>query len=161
MNCQRALVGFMVGLSLFWGLPSPPEVIEARDAPAAKLANIVSVNATGTLGAYTLSVGIRSPDLGCRQYADWWEVLGEEGALIYRRILTHSHVDEQPFVRSGGPVAIPPDQVVWVRAHMHPGGYGGTALKGSVQTGFAKGELSPQFAADLAKSPPLPQSCAF
>jgi hypothetical protein len=161
LNCKPVTICCALTLSLIWVSTSPPEVIEARDAPAAKLANIVSVNATGTLGAYTLSVGIQSPDLGCQQYADWWEVLGEEGALIYRRILTHSHVDEQPFVRSGGPVPIPPDQVIWVRAHMHPGGYGGTAFKGSVQTGFVKAELSPQFAADLAKSPPLPQSCTF
>lgn len=119
------------------------------------------MDVTGTPRSYTLSVGVKSPDQGCQQYADWWEVLTEEGKLIYRRILTHSHVDEQPFVRSGGPVAIAPDQVVWVRAHMHPGGYGGTALKGSVQTGFAKADLNPQFAVDLAKAPPLPQSCAF
>lgn len=49
---------------------------------------------------------MRSPDRDCGLYADWWEVVGEDGRLLYRRILMHSHPDEQPFTRPGGPVAI-------------------------------------------------------
>jgi hypothetical protein len=115
----------------------------------------------GDAGAYQFSVGIESPDTGCDQYADWWEVVSEDGALIYRRVLLHSHVGEQPFVRSGGPAAIEADTVVWVRAHMHPGGYGGAAFRGSVQEGFQETELSADFAADLAGEEPLPDGCAF
>ena len=66
----------------------------------------VSVDVTGEENAYTFSIGILSPDTGCDQYADWWEIVSLDGDLIYRRILAHSHVNEQPFVRSGGPVAI-------------------------------------------------------
>ena len=124
-------------------------------------ADVISVSATGTPGAYTFSVGVSSPETGCDQYADWWEVLRPDGELVYRRILLHSHVAEQPFVRSGGPVAVAADEVVWVRAHLHPGGYGGTALRGSAQGGFEVAESADGFAADLADAVPLPDGCSF
>ena len=91
-------------------------------------ADVIAVQASGSPGAYQFNVGIRSPDKGCAQYADWWEVVSTDGKLLYRRVLLHSHVDEQPFTRSGGPVPIQPDTVVWVRAHMNTGGYGGAAM---------------------------------
>jgi len=112
--------------------------------------------------SYQFSVGIHSPDKGCEQYADWWEVLSETGTLIYRRILIHSHVHEQPFIRSGGAVRIAADEVVYVRAHMHPAGYGGSVFKGSVQTGFQKVTVvGPGFAAEVEREPPQPDDCAF
>lgn len=124
-------------------------------------ADVILVQVAGKPGAYEFVVGIRSPDTGCQQYADWWEVLSEDGKLLYRRVLLHSHVDEQPFTRSGGPVPIQPDTTVWVRAHLSTTGYGGSAFKGSPKTGFAKAELLPTFASELAKQPPLPDGCAF
>ncbi len=124
-------------------------------------ADVISVQASGQPGAYQLNVGIRSSDKGCAQYADWWEVVSTDGKLLYRRVLLHSHVDEQPFTRSGGPVPIQPDTVVWVRAHMNTGGYGGAAFKGSVKAGFARAEPPANFAAGLAKLPPLPDGCDF
>jgi hypothetical protein len=93
-------------------------------------ADIVKVTVTGEPGAYRFNVTIRSDDLGCDRYADWWEVVSADGKLLYRRILAHSHVDEQPFARDGGPVPAAPDTVVWVRAHMHPDGYTGKTLRG-------------------------------
>jgi hypothetical protein len=136
----------------------PEEVIQVVDAV---VADVISVEVTGDPNAYRFSVGIASPDTGCDQYADWWEVLTQEGELIYRRILAHSHVNEQPFVRSGGPVAIEPDTVVWVRAHMHPGGYGGRVMKGTVQAGFEVVDLDTDFAPDVGSKPPQPTGCAF
>ncbi len=125
------------------------------------VADVTSVQVSGSEGAYQFSVQVSSPDMGCDQYADWWEVLTEQGELVYRRVLLHSHVGEQPFTRSGGPAAIRAGTVVWVRAHMNTGGYGGLAMKGSVQNGFEPAELSPGFAANLADQPPLPDDCAF
>ena len=125
------------------------------------LADVISVQASGSEGAYQFTVGIGSPDTGCEQYADWWEVISEDGELIYRRILLHSHISEQPFVRSGGPVSISPETVVWVRAHMNIGGYGGAAFKGSVQSGFIVADLDMDFAINLAETAPLPDGCAF
>jgi len=134
---------------------------EAERGIQLPVADVVSVEVTGAPDAYQFSVGVASPDEGCDQYADWWEVLTQDGELIYRRILAHSHVSEQPFVRSGGPVAIGPDTVVLVRAHMHPGGYGGSVFKGSVHAGFEEVELSPGLAAGIEKEPPQPTGCAF
>lgn len=99
-------------------------------------ADVIAVQASGQPGAYQLNVTVKSPDTGCKQYTDWWEVVSTDGKLLYRRVLLHSHVDEQPFTRSGGPVPIQADTVVWVRAHMNTGGYGGMAFNGSVTTGF-------------------------
>ncbi len=56
-----------------------------------RLAEIVSVDFSGVEFNYTVNVGVLSPETGCNQYADWWELVSESGELIYRRILTHSH----------------------------------------------------------------------
>jgi hypothetical protein len=130
-------------------------------APEPPLADVVSVAVRGEPGALELEVGVASLDTGCEQYADWWEVVDTDGRLLLRRVLRHSHVDEQPFRRSAGPVEIEPERTVWVRAHMHPTGYGGQAMRGSVAAGFAPATTEPGFAAELAGSPPLPEGCAF
>ena len=57
-------------------------------------ASVVSVSVSGNTNNYNFSVGVSSPDTGCNQYANWWEVITEEGTLLYRRILGHSHVSE-------------------------------------------------------------------
>lgn len=132
---------------------------ESRSVPVR--ADVVSVQVHGQPGAYEFEVGVKSHDTGCQQYADWWEVLGLDGKLIYRRVLAHSHADEQPFRRRGGPVPIAADTVVWVRAHMNTSGYGGVAYKGSPRGGFTASSPSPEFAAILATQAPLPDSCAF
>jgi len=139
----------------------PTETMKIKTAVGITQAEVVSVGVKGQPGAYNFSVEISSPDQGCDQYADWWEVITPQGELIYRRVLLHSHVDEQPFTRSGGPVPIEEHAVVLVRAHMHPGGYGNQAVQGSPGEGFEQIELSPEFAADLAEAPPLPEDCAF
>lgn len=133
----------------------------AQGAAEMPAADVVSVSADGEPKAYDFSVGVSSPDRGCDQYADWWEVLSLEGKLIYRRILLHSHVDEQPFARSGGPVPISSDDIIFVRAHMHPGGYGGAVFTGSVTNGFRESELDIAFAANVESDPPQPGDCRF
>lgn len=130
-------------------------------AASAPVADVVSVQATEQENGLRFAVGISSPDTGCDLYANWWEVLSDDGELLYRRILAHSHVDEQPFVRPGGPIAVQPDQVVWVRAHMHPTGYGGQAFKGSAAAGFEPADLPADFAAELGEQEPLPEGCRF
>ncbi len=156
---SRNLLCFIVGIFFLLGFHS--EATEDNMAKERKFADVISVKVTGKLNAYQFSVGIKSPDTGCDQYADWWEVLSEERKLLYRRILLHSHVDEQPFVRSGGPVVIKPNTVVWVRAHMNTVGYGGKVYKGSVKDGFKETECDPDFAKDVEKEPPQPDGCAF
>lgn len=133
----------------------------AKEAKLHIAADVIAVQVSGAPGAYQFDVTIQSPDTGCQQYADWWEVVSADGTLLYRRVLAHSHVNEQPFTRAGGPVPVQPDTVVWVRAHMSATGYGGVALKGSVRTGFQKAELDSTFAAELTAQLPRPEGCAF
>lgn len=148
-------------LRLVTGVMVMAAALPDAGAAAPLRASVVAVRATGGSGAYEFSVTVSSPDKGCRQYADWWEVVSGDGKLLYRRVLLHSHVDEQPFERSGAPVPVKADTVVWVRAHMHPGGYGGVAFKGSVQSGFRQADPAAGFGAELEKQVPLPDSCAF
>jgi hypothetical protein len=136
------------------------KIIE-QDEPKEVVADVVSVEVTGENSEYQFIIGIKSPDLGCDQYADWWEVLSEDGRLIYRRVLAHSHVNEQPFVRSGGPVAITRDTIVIIRAHMNTTGYGGKSMKGSISGGFSKINLDPGFASEVEDQDPQPGDCAF
>jgi len=126
-----------------------------------QFADVRSVRVSGEPGTYQFAVEIASPDTGCEQFADWWEVVSEDGQLLYRRILLHSHVDEQPFIRSGGPVDIAADAVVYVRAHMNTSGYGGTVVQGTVQDGFKPVEVETGFGSDLERIPPQPEDCAF
>ncbi len=124
-------------------------------------ADALKVNVTGKAENYTFSVTLESPDTGCDQYANWWEVITPGGDLVYRRILGHSHVNEQPFTRSGGPVHISGDQEVIIRAHMNNTGYGGKALRGSVKAGFKPVALEKDFARNLETEEPQPSGCAF
>lgn len=123
-------------------------------------ADVVGVRAVPMDGGYRFRVSVRSDDRDCGQYADWWEVVGADGALLYRRILEHSHADEQPFEREGGPVAVAAETRVWVRAHLHPSGYAGTAFFGSVAEGFRAADPGGALPGGLATQPPLPAGCA-
>jgi hypothetical protein len=136
------------------------QVRPAEEAPV--LADVVDVRSSGSAGALTVSVTVRSPDTGCDRYADWWEIVTADGQLVHRRILNHSHVDEQPFTRSSeGPVDLDLDEPVVVRAHLHPDGYGGIQFRGTFADGLASDGADATFAADLEGSQPLPDDCWF
>ena len=125
---------------------------------------VQDVKVSGSENAYNFSVTLKSPDTGCEQYANWWEVISADGnTLFYRRILGHSHVAEQPFTRSGGAVEVAADTEVIIRAHMHPLGYGKglIAMKGSVANGFVVVDLIADFAANIEDAAPQPSGCAF
>lgn len=124
-------------------------------------ADVVKVKVSGTSGNYQFLVTLSSPDTGCDQYADWWEVVDTKGNLLYRRILTHSHIDEQPFTRSGGPVNIEVNDEVWILGHMNNIGYGGKAMKGSVNDGFTEVTLDYALVEKNEKLKPLPTGCRF
>jgi len=142
------------------GAPASRLSQDATD-PVQHFADVVSVTVTGAVGAYSFSVGVASPDTGCEEYADWWEVLSEDGRQLYRRALTHSHVDEQPFVRSGGPIPVDADEKVIIRAHMSVAGYGGGVFLGSVGGGFEAIDLVDSFAPEIECQTPLLDGCAF
>ena len=126
------------------------------------LSNVEAVLVTGDPGAYTFAATLRSPDVDCDQYSDWWEVLTPKGTLVYRRILDHSHADEQPFTRDGGPVKVSATDPLIVRGHFHPTGYGGAAMSGSVAKGWvAAPDIGKDFAPGVETQDPLPKKCLF
>jgi hypothetical protein len=124
-------------------------------------AHVINVSTNGSAGSYSFNVTVSSEETGCEQYADWWEVLDESGNLLYRRVLAHCHVTEQPFTRSGGSLDIQEDSPVWIRAHMNTTGYGGNAYFGSVAEGFEETELPTTFAPWGPAESLLPNGCDF
>jgi hypothetical protein len=163
----KLLAGLLVGGALFVAcgeaerpVSSPLADVEAPVVVA--YADAIDMEVSGSPGAYQFAVTVSSSDMGCDQYADWWEVTSEDGdTLLYRRILTHSHVDEQPFERSGDPIALYEGEIVVVRAHMSTGGFGGVAWRGSVASGFEAFRPELSFGAALGSREPLPDDCAF
>ena len=140
------------------------EVPEQKSAPNilnTYEAVITDVKVSGEENNYTFNVTIKSPDTGCEQYADWWEVITVKGNLVYRRILAHSHIDEQPFSRSGGSVNINSSQEIYIRAHMNTSGYGTTVFGGTIVSGFKSFTIPKDFAINLVNNEPLPTGCAF
>ena len=125
-------------------------------------AHVQAVSTTGDPGDYTFAATLLTSDVDCDQYADWWEVLTPSGELLYRRILQHSHPDEQPFTRDGGPVPVQAGDEVIVRAHMNTAGYGGEAMRGSVSGGFTiDPKIGGDFASAVETQEPLPSDCLY
>lgn len=137
----------------------PTEVPNGLNLTA--FADVIAAKATSSSEDWTFTVTIASPDKGCDQYADWWEILDTGGQLLYRRILMHSHVNEQPFSRSGGPVVVNPSQIVWIRAHMNNTGYGGNVLTGTIAEGFKPAPFPDKIGKDLENVAPQPSGCNF
>lgn len=151
---------FLLLISLFLACAS--KINDELMIKAENSAKVINVECTGQPNNYTLNVTIESPDTGCDQYANWWEVITPEGELIYRRILGHSHVNEQPFTRSGGIVAVGPNDTIIVRAHMNNLGYGTQVFKGIVlNDGLKADTLASDFALNLETTEPLPGDCPF
>ncbi len=140
---------------------TPVRFYRSKALQTQTMAHVTSVHVSNIADQYTFSVEVESPDLGCEQYADWWEVLTESGDLLYRRILTHSHVDEQPFSRQGGPVQLSDTTPIIIRAHMNTVGYGGMAYRGTIANGLSPVALDRTFAQALEMMAPLPSGCGF
>ena len=86
----------------------------------------VEVTATGS-GMFRFEVTVEHADTGWEHYADKWEVLSPQGAVLGVRTLHHPHVGEQPFTRGLSGVKIPETVAkVTVRAHDSVHAYGGS-----------------------------------
>ena len=91
-------------------LPAPTSAVNADVAQddatfcADVIDVVVSREASGT---YRFDVTVRSADTGQEKYADLWEVRAPDGTVLGKRVLTHPHVDEQPFSRSQSGISIP------------------------------------------------------
>lgn len=96
--------------------------------PATALADdavVEGVEARSSGDAWSFSVTLSHGDTGWDDYADGWRVVLEDGTELGLRVLHHPHVDEQPFTRSLGGVAVP-DGVdeVFVEARTNVDGWG-------------------------------------
>ncbi|MEQ8817822.1 MAG: hypothetical protein RLO51_16085 [Thalassobaculum sp.] len=88
----------------------------------------VEIRAEGP-GLWRFDVAVRHDDTGWDHYADRWDVVGPDGAVLGTRVLLHPHETEQPFTRSLSGVAVPDGVAeVTVRAHDKVHGYGGKVM---------------------------------
>jgi hypothetical protein len=97
-------------------------------------ADVLDVKAVQTSAdTWTFTVTIFHPDKGWEDYADGWDVVLPDGAVIkpdpdspFTRLLLHPHDTEQPFTRSQSGIVIPIAVTeVTVRAHDLIDGFGG------------------------------------
>ena len=86
-------------------------------------------------GRYRIDATVRHDDTGWDHYADRWDVLGPDGAVLGSRELAHPHENEQPFTRSLT-LEIPPGITrVTLRANDSVHGTGGATLELDVPPG--------------------------
>lgn len=140
-------------LLMVWGCALPTQ-------PSPPAADVLAVEVTGKPGDYTFSVTVQSPDTGCDAFADWWEVVRADGTLAYRRVLRHSHTEEQPFRRAGAPVPVQADERLWIRAHFRGAGFG-AARTGTATRGFSPAPWPEGLGDDLLTQEPLPDGCLY
>lgn len=96
-------------------------------------ADVVGVEVRRGGDGWSFDVAVRHADTGWDHYADKWDVVAPDGAVLATRTLYHPHVDEQPFTRSLGGVAIPDGiDTVTLRAHDSVHGYGGAEIRVSL-----------------------------
>lgn len=78
---------------------------------------------------YTFDVTVQHADTGWKHYADRWQVLAPDGAVLGTRVLYHPHVEEQPFTRTLSGVKIPAHiNSVTIQAHDSVHGWGGKSI---------------------------------
>ncbi|MDB2606570.1 hypothetical protein N9Y48_02190 [Zobellia sp.] len=161
---MKLLVSILISFWLLCCSTDKEKMLAAESDVASILSNttgVIAIDVTGNENAYTLTATVKSPDTGCDQYADWWEIIDLEGNLIFRRILTHSHVNEQPFSRTGTNIPLAKNTEIYIRVHINTLGYASEVQKGSIENGFLAAELDADFAIELEKSEPLPTGCDF
>jgi hypothetical protein len=96
---------------------------------AAGPADVIDVTVTQEDGdRWRFAVTVRHADHDPDHWADWWRVRMPDGRELGRRVLLHSHVDEQPFTRDGI-VRIPANvRAVVIEAHDKIHGLGGRTV---------------------------------
>jgi hypothetical protein len=107
----------------------------ARDGPGGDCADVIAAEAAPAGGgSWSFRVTVRSADTGWDEHADAWEVVGPDGTVYGTRVLTHPHVDEQPFTRSLSGVEIPAGVAsVTVRARDSVAGFCGEVVTVGVE----------------------------
>ena len=101
------------------------KVTDDKDSTDASVVDNVKTGDTKVLKAqfkkigdtWSVSVTLKHPDTGWKHYADFWQLVDENGVMVAKRVLVHPHVDEQPFTRSMGDIEIRKNQkIIFVEA---------------------------------------------
>ncbi len=134
-STETTLVATAVSTVPATAVSRPTPTNEAKTGPSsAANADVTFVRAVQTdKKTWTFYVTVAHPDAGWDDYADGWDVVLPDGAVVrpdagspFTRILLHPHDAEQPFTRSQSGIVIPPDVTeVTVRAHDLVDGFGG------------------------------------
>lgn len=108
-----AIIVTMLAPGLVWAAKADVVFVEVRQDDA---------------DTWTFAVTVRHDDRDPDHWADWWRVRTVDGRELGRRVLLHSHVDEQPFTRDER-IRIPRDvRMVVVEAHDKKHGLGGATV---------------------------------
>jgi hypothetical protein len=109
---MRRLIGTVAALMAAW-----PALADDAD--------VLSAEATAeSAGTWRFAVTVSHPDGGWDHYADAWEVVAPDGRVLGTRVL-----NEQPFTRSLGGIAVPAElREVVIRAHCSVDGDGGRSV---------------------------------
>lgn len=131
------LIGLLAaGCSALDGWLGEPDEPPTPTQTAAN-ADVLHVRAVQTdSGTWTFHVTVEHPDTGWEDYADGWDVVTPDGAVLkpdpdspFTRQLMHPHENEQPFTRSQSGIEIPEGVTrVEVRAHDLVDGFGGRTV---------------------------------
>ncbi len=114
------LYGTMAFLASFPAAAGTADVVDA---------SVTMEALTGDEAFYKFTVTVRHADEGWDHYADAFEILAPDGTVLGTRVLAHPHVNEQPFTRSLGAVAIPKGvSEVVIRARDSVHGHGGKPM---------------------------------
>ena len=97
--------------ALLFSACTPSDGGTATAVASAGCADVVDGTIEWSGAGYRVTATVRSADTGWDRYADAWEVRAPDGAVLGVRVLTHPHVEEQPFTRSLDGVAIPESTV--------------------------------------------------
>ena len=109
MRMMRAMAAMALGLVAAAAMAGEADVIDVKVRRAAP-------------HVYGFDVTVRSKDTGWDYYAERFEVVAPDGAILGTRMLLHPHETEQPFTRELDSVRIPASvDHVTVRAWMKRG----------------------------------------
>lgn len=68
-------------------------------------------------GSWNVSVTLKHGDTGWSHYANAWQLVDAQNNLLAKRVLSHPHVNEQPFTRGLSAVNIPKNiKVIFIEA---------------------------------------------
>lgn len=105
-------------------------LLRATSPTLAGEADVLSVEPVAEPGGtWRFAVTVRHADQGWDHFADRWQVLAPDGAVLGERELLHPHDNEQPFTRSLSGVVVPDGVTeVTVRAHDKVHGWSGAGM---------------------------------